>query len=99
MVTLSKADMIREIRTDTGISRSDIEFVLDSLFSNIALSLNHGKRVQFSGFGTFELKHRNPRTGRNPHTGEAVPIPERVIPWFSPGNTLKHLAVSTDTKK
>jgi len=91
MATLTKADIIREIWDDTGMRRSEIERVVDSLFSNITFALNHGKRVKFSGFGTFEMKHRAPRTGRNPHTGEAVPIPERDIPSFSPGDNLKNM--------
>lgn len=91
--TINTDDIIREIRDDTGMRRYEIERVVQSLFSNIAFALNHGKTVRLPGFGTFEMKHRAPRTGRNPHTGEAVPIPERDIPSFSPSNSLKNMTV------
>lgn len=72
-----------------------IEMVVNSVLTNIESSLVRGERVQFTGFGTFELKKRAPRTGRNPHTGEAVPIPARVIPSFKPGKILMNNVCKT----
>ena len=87
----------KEIRiVPTGV----IEMVLNSVLSNIESALIRGERVQFTGFGTFELKKRAPRTGRNPHTGEAVPIPARIIPSLKPGKILmKNVCKTLEGKK
>ena len=89
MVTVHREELITEICLDTGFSRDQVRRVWDSLFSNIILDLSKKRRVVLNGFGTFEMKERAPRTGRNPHTGEAVPIPARIIPAFTPGDRLK----------
>lgn len=89
---ITREELITEICKDTRLSRRQVRAVMDSLFANIIFYIAHGKRVVIHGFGTFETQRRNPRTGRNPHTGEAVPIPERLIPKFSPGEVLKRAA-------
>lgn len=86
---MTKENLITVISQDTGIRRHKVESVFNSLIGNIAWSLSNGKKVQISGFGTFEPKKRAPRTGRNPHTNEPVPIPARVMPVFRPSNELK----------
>ena len=91
--TVSKEQMVSEVCSDTFYSRSMVTSILNSLLSTITYGMSKGNRVQFSGFGTFELKERAPRTGRNPHTKEAVPIPARVIPSFTPGERLKKAAI------
>ena len=96
-----KEDIICAVKKDIPtISTQTIEMVLNSVLNNIESSLIRGERVQFTGFGTFELKKRAPRTGRNPHTGEAVPIPARVIPSFKPGKILmKNVCKTLEGKK
>ena len=89
---VTREELISEICNDTRLNRRQVREVLDSLFSNIIFYIAHGKRVVIHGFGTFEIQHRNRRTGRNPHTGEAIPIPERLIPKFVPGEVLKRAA-------
>ena len=89
---ITREELITEICEDTKMSRRQVRQVMDSLFANIIYYIAHGKRVIIHGFGTFEIQRRNPRTGRNPHTGEAVPIPARLIPKFSPGEVLKRAA-------
>lgn len=89
---VTREELIAEICNDTRLSKRQVREVLDSLFSNIIFYIAHGRRVVIQGFGSFETQHRNPRTGRNPHTGEAVPIPERLIPKFTPGEVLKRAA-------
>jgi DNA-binding protein HU-beta len=91
--TIIKEEVISEVCNDTAYSRGIVTSVLNSLLANITLELSKGNRVQFAGFGTFELKERAARTGRNPHTGEAVPIPARVIPSFEAGERLKRAAI------
>ena len=91
--TIIKEEVISEVCNDTSYSRGIVTSVLNSLLANITLELSKGNRVQFAGFGTFELKERAARMGRNPHTGEAVPIPARVIPSFEAGERLKRAAI------
>lgn len=92
-ITVGKDRIISEICSDTSYSRATVKNVIDSLFTNIMFQLSNGNRVQFSGFGTFEMKERAARIGRNPHTKEAVPIPPRTIPFFSAGEGLKNITI------
>jgi len=86
---MTKKELVLEISRNTYYSRAMVEKVLDCLAENIAWELSHGRKVQVEGIGVFEPKKRAPRTGRNPHTGEAVPIPARVLPSFKAGKQLR----------
>ena len=67
---------------------SDVERVVETIFTSIGTALTRGDRVEIRGFGTFSLKHREARTGRNPRTGTTVEVSPKVIPYFRTG---KHL--------
>lgn len=84
-----KEDIVARVARETGYSRSVVTKVIENTLTNITLALSKGDKVQFSGFGTFEPKKRAARTGRNPHTKEAVPIPARILPVFTAGKYLK----------
>ena len=90
---LIKADIINEVCRDTCQPRYVVEAIVNSTINNITLALSQGSEVQFAGFGTFEPKQRAARTGRNPHTKEAVPIPARVVPSFKAGKDLKKAVI------
>jgi len=92
--TVTKHMLIRDIAGDTGYPISVVQNIVDSLVLNTTLHLSHNRKVQISGFGTFEMKRRNARVGRNPHTGDAVPIPARIIPSFEAGEKLKRDTIS-----
>lgn len=85
---MTKEQIITAISRETYLSRGTISTILDLAFDHIGDAMARGDKVQFLGFGTFEPKKRNARTGRNPHTKEAVPIPARIIPSFKPGKDL-----------
>lgn len=85
---MTKEQIIAAISRETYLSRGTISTILDLAFDHIGDAMARGDKVQFLGFGTFEPKKRNARTGRNPHTKEAVPIPARIIPSFKPGKDL-----------
>jgi len=91
--TITKEQIIHEISIDTLCTRATVQRILESMFTNVEYELSKGNRVQFNGFGTFEMKKRAARIGRNPHTKEAVPIPARVIPSFVPGEVLKRISI------
>lgn len=86
---MHKSELINSVSTKTGISRSNVEAVIDVFAEVTAEAMTNGESVILSGFGIFEPKSRSPRIGRNPHTGEAVEIPARVIPSFKPAKGLK----------
>lgn len=86
---MTKKQLVIEVSNDTCYSRRTVELIVESLTKNVMYELSHGRKVSIEGFGTFEPKKRSPRTGRNPHTGEAVPIPARIMPVFKPGKLFK----------
>lgn len=88
-----KNDVVTMVCRKTMYSRSTVEAVLDAVIDTVTEGLADGNKIQFAGFGTFEPKRRKARTGRNPHTGEEVPIPARVVPYFKAGKSLKQSVV------
>lgn len=88
-----KEEIIAKVANETMLSRTTVSTVVESLLGNITKALANGDKVQFAGFGIFEPKHRNERLGRNPHTGEKVPIPARVVPSFKAGSCLKDAVI------
>lgn len=86
---MCREQLIRAIANITGEKQSTVRGVLNAFQDVITDSLSGGDKVSLHGFGVFELKSRSPRIGRNPHTGEAVEIPARVIPNFIPSDVLK----------
>ena len=85
-----KDEIVSVISRETCINKNLVKTVVDSMLYNITKALSNGEEVKFAGFGTFELKERAPRIGRNPHTGEKILIPARVIPSFKAGSSLKN---------
>ncbi|WP_438435236.1 HU family DNA-binding protein [Gorillibacterium sp. sgz500922] len=86
---MNKTDLVNNISQKSGMSKKDVEAVLNGFFGEVTDALSQGDKVQLVGFGTFETRKRNGRTGRNPQTGESISIPESVIPAFKAGNKLK----------
>jgi integration host factor subunit beta len=67
----------------------EVEQIVDIFFDEIAARLAEGGRVELRGFGTFTTRSRDARTGRNPRTGEAVPVPAKRVPYFKPGKEMR----------
>lgn len=86
---MNKQDIIARIAEKSGLTKKDVETVVNAVLEEITEALRAGEKVQFVGFGTFETRKRSARTGRNPQTGETINIPEAVIPAFRAGNKLK----------
>ncbi len=79
---MTKADLVRIISTETGIIRKDVAIVVDTFLEAVKDSMKENNHIEIRGFGTFKLKVRKPRIGRNPKTADKVPVPERVVPTF-----------------
>ncbi len=67
----------------------DVELIVATIFDEITAALARGDRVELRGFGAFTVKKRGARTGRNPRTGQAVPVDEKVVPFFKAGKELR----------
>jgi len=90
---MNKSDLVDALADRTGMTKADASRAVDALFSPdggvIAGALRRDDRVQITGFGTFEAKHRKARTGRNPRTGETIRIAATKTPGFRAGKGLK----------
>ncbi len=90
---LNKTDLIGDVAGKTGMTKKDVEKILNALFTTIEDTLKAGDKVQLVGFGTFEVRERKARTGRNPQTGAEIKIPASRVPAFKVGKTLKDKVV------
>lgn len=90
--TLTRAELLeRIVQTKKMSNRSDIEKIIDRFFNVIIGTLGEGEVVRLSGFGNFHLLDKSERPGRNPKTGEVIPVTERRVVTFRTGNKLKEL--------
>ena len=88
---MKKAELINSIAEISGFTKKDSAVALDAVLDAIKGALEQGERVQLVGFGTFEVRHRKERMGRNPRTKAEVLIPARNVPAFRAGKALKEL--------
>jgi DNA-binding protein HU-beta len=86
---MTKVELINAVAAKTGLTKKDSEKAVSAVFGTIADTLKEGEKVQLVGFGSFEVKKRAARVGRNPQTKEAVEIPASVVPVFKAGKALK----------
>ena len=86
---MNKSEWIAAAAQNAGVSKKDAERTLNAALELIGTALSAGDRVQISGFGSFEVKQRSARVGRNPLTGETVEIPPAQVPVFKPSQGFK----------
>ena len=86
---MNKTELIAVASQAVGMTKKDTERVLNAALDAITAALTRGEKVQLSGFGTFELKEREARVGRNPHTKESIEIPATTVPVFKASKVLK----------
>ncbi len=87
--TLTKAEMAERLFQDVGLNKREAKEFVDALFETLRGALEDGRQVKLSGFGNFELREKNQRPGRNPKTGEEIPISARRVVTFRPGQKLR----------
>ena len=85
----NKADLIDKVASKSGLTKKDATAAVESLFDTVTETLSEGERVQIIGFGSFEVRDRAARKGRNPQTGEEIEIPATKVPAFKAGKGLK----------
>ncbi len=88
-MTLTKADMVESLFNEMGLTKREAGELIDLTFQELGASLAVGKQVKLSGFGNFDLRDKNERPGRNPKTGEKIPISARRVVTFKAGPKLK----------
>lgn len=88
-MALTKAEMAESLFDDLGLNKREAKDLVDQFFGQISATLEKGEQVKLSSFGNFDLRDKNRRPGRNPKTGEEIPISARRVVTFRPGQKLK----------
>jgi len=88
---MTKADLVEEVVGVCNLSKKDAEAIVNTVFSSITEALENDDKIELRGFGSFRVRKRRSRQGRNPKTGDQVEVPEKRIPYFKPGKELKDL--------
>ena len=88
---MTKAELVDEVGREATLTRKHSEVIVDAVFSTIVEALQRGDKIELRGFGSFRVRRRGSRTGRNPKTGQGVVVPAKKVPYFKPGKELKEL--------
>lgn len=86
---MNRADLVAKVAEQTEAKRKDVELILSAVLETVGDALASGEKVQLVGFGSFEVRERAARMGRNPQTGSAIAIPACRVPVFKAGKALK----------
>ena len=87
--TLTKADIIESVYEKVGFSKKEASDIVELVFDTLKATLEKSEKIKISGFGNFVVRHKRPRIGRNPQTGEEIEISERRVLTFKPSQVLK----------
>lgn len=88
---MTKADLVEIVASEAEMTKKDVEQLVEIIFGSIVSTLNNGEKIELRGFGSFRVRERNARKGRNPKTGEPVDIPAKRVAYFKPGKDLKDI--------
>lgn len=88
-MALTKADMAEQLHEEVGLNKRESKEFVEAFFNGLREALEQGSQIKLSGFGNFDLRRKNPRPGRNPKTGEEIPITARTVVTFRPGQKLR----------
>ena len=88
---MTKAELVEDVARAAELTKKDAERLVEIVFESIIDTLNHGEKIELRGFGSFRVRERGARRGRNPKTGDPVDIPAKRVPYFKPGKELKEL--------
>ena len=88
---MTKAELVEDVARAAELTKKDAERLVEIVFESIIETLNSGEKIELRGFGSFRVRERGARRGRNPKTGDPVDIPAKRVPYFKPGKELKEL--------
>jgi len=98
---MTKAELVEEVARVSELTKKHSEIIVNTVFDSIVDALRKDEKIELRGFGSFRIRQRRSRQGRNPKTGDKVDVPAKRIPYFKPGKELKELintaAASTDS--
>jgi len=88
---MTKAELVEEVTQLGDLTRRDGEVIVDTIFDAVIGALRAGDKIEIRGFGSFRIRQRKPRVGRNPKTGAKVDVPAKRVPYFKPSKELRDL--------
>ena len=88
---MTKAELVDNVADRVNLTKKQTELIVNILFNSITEALSDGDKVELRGFGSFRIRARNPREGRNPKTGDTVHIPAKKVPFFKAGKELREM--------
>ena len=88
---MTKVELIEEVANEADLTKKDAKVVVQTVLDSITDSLQRGEKVELRGFGSFRIRNRRPRQGRNPKIGSGVTVPAKKIPYFKPGKEIKDI--------
>jgi integration host factor subunit beta len=88
---VTKAELAAEVARLATLTKKHSEVIVDAVFTSIVEALQRGEKIELRGFGSFRVRRRGSRSGRNPKTGEGVVVPPKAAPHFKPGKELREL--------
>ncbi|HEX4067629.1 MAG TPA: HU family DNA-binding protein [Acidobacteriaceae bacterium] len=88
---MTKADLVDEVTKLGDLTRRDSEVIVETIFDSVIGALRSGDKIEIRGFGSFRIRQRKPRIGRNPKTGTRVEVPAKKVPYFKPSKELRDL--------
>jgi integration host factor subunit beta len=93
--SMTKAELVEEVSRVSDLTKKHSEVIVDTVFKSIIDALHRGEKIELRGFGSFRLRRREPRKGRNPKTGDKVDVPPKKVPYFKPGKefSIQHSAL------
>jgi len=91
---MTKVELIEEVANESNLTKKDAKVVVQIVLDSITDSLQRGEKVELRGFGSFRIRNRQPRQGRNPKIGSGVTVPAKKIPYFKPGKEIKDIVNS-----
>ena len=95
---MTKADLVEKVTGLGDLTRRDGEVIVETIFGSVIGALQSGDKIEIRGFGSFRIRQRNPRIGRNPKTGARVEVPAKKVPYFKPSKELRDLVNPGEAK-
>ncbi len=97
--TVTKANLVEEVLNLRDLTRRDSEVIVETVFEAVIGALKKGEKIEVRGFGSFRIRQRKPRVGRNPKTGAKVEVPAKRVPYFKPSKELRDLVNPAEANK
>ena len=93
---MTKAELVEEVARVSDLTKKHSEVIVNTVFQSIIEALYDDEKIELRGFGSFRIRKRRSRLGRNPKTGDSVSVPAKRIPYFKPGKEMKDLINGTE---